>query len=46
MEQDYVMNYQLTADQVNKILNYFEKENDNLEEYEITELLDRLIDEL
>jgi len=46
MEQDYLMSYQLTADQVNKVLRYFGKEDDNLEEYEVAELLDKIIDEL
>ena len=46
MEQDYLMSYQLTADQVNKVLRYFGKEDANLEEYEVAELLDKIIDEL
>lgn len=46
MEQDYLMSYQLTEDQVNKVVRYFGKEDDNLEEYEVAELLDRLIDGL
>lgn len=46
MEQDFVIDFHLTKDQADKVCKYYGKDVHELEEYEICELLDRIIDEL
>lgn len=45
MEQ-FIVNYNITEDQAEKICKHFGKELKDLEEYEVCEYLDRIIDEL
>ncbi len=40
------MNFHLTLDQVEKVCKHFGKELSTLEEYEVAELVDKIIDEL
>lgn len=44
--EDFLINFHITKNQAEKICKYYNKNIDELEEYEITELLDRIIDEL
>lgn len=47
MEQENYIDFHITQDQANKIAEHFGYNIDNLaEDYEICELLDRIIDEL
>lgn len=46
MEQDFIINFHVTRDQAAKVCKYYGKNIDELEEYEICELLDKLIDNL
>lgn len=45
MGEDAIL-FHLTREQANIICNHFNKDINTLEEYEIAELLDKLIDEL
>lgn len=38
--------YHITPEQKDIILKYFKKENEELEEYQVCELLDKVIDEM
>lgn len=44
MEDSYIL-YRLTLEQAESLCKFYNKDINNLEEYEITELLDRFIDE-
>ncbi|WP_299995954.1 hypothetical protein [uncultured Clostridium sp.] len=44
--EDYLMSFHLTLDQAEKVCKHFGKELSTLEEYEVAELVDRIIDEL
>ena len=44
MEDSYIL-YRLTLEQTESLCKFYNKDINNLEEYEITELLDRFIDE-
>lgn len=44
--EDYLMTYHLTLEQAEKVCKHFGKELATLEEYEVSELLDKIIDEL
>lgn len=44
--EDFLMTFHITADQADAICNHFGKDRNSLEEYEIAELLDKIIDNL
>lgn len=44
--EDFLINFHITKDQAEKICKHYNKNIEELEEYEITELFDRVIDEL
>lgn len=44
--EDFLMTFHLTLDQAEKVCKHFGKELSTLEEYEVAELLDKIIDEL
>lgn len=44
--EDFLITYHITEDQAKKICNHFNEDYKFLEEYEIGELLDRVIDSL
>lgn len=46
MEQENSILFHLTSDQVELLCTHFGCSQDNLEEYEICEMLDRYIDEI
>lgn len=46
MEQENWIDYKITRDQAESICKYFNKNINDLEEYEICELLDKIIDKL
>lgn len=45
-EQETYINFHITESQAEKICEYFNIDLNQLEEYEVCELLDRIIDEL
>lgn len=46
MEQENYIPYKITDEQAKRICEYYGKDINQLEEYEICELLDKIIDEL
>lgn len=46
MESDSVMSYNLTADQVEVICKHYNKEVEEVEDYQVAEMLDDIIDNL
>lgn len=44
IEQNIIL-FHITLDQADKICNHFNKDVNSLEDYEISELLDKIIDE-
>lgn len=44
--QDFVISFPVTEDQAAKVCEHYGKNINDLQEYEICELLDRIIDEL
>lgn len=44
--EDFIINFHITRDQADAICEHFGKTVNELEEYEICELLDQIIDEL
>lgn len=46
MEQENWIDYKITRDQAETICKHFNKNINDLEEYEICELLDKIIDKL
>ena len=44
--EDFIINFHLTREQAEAICNHYNKDLNTLDEYEVCELLDRLIDEL
>lgn len=44
--EDYIINFHITKDQAEIICEHFNKNLNDLEEYEVCELLDQIIDEL
>lgn len=46
MEQDDTLEFRISGDQARKICNYYGCDFDDIEDYEVCELLDRYIDEI
>lgn len=46
MESDSVMSYNLTSDQVETICKHYNKEVEEVEDYQVAEMLDDIIDNL
>ena len=44
--EDYIINFHITQEQAEIICEHFNKNLNDLEEYEVCELLDQIIDEL
>lgn len=44
--EDYIINYHITEDQAKAICAHFNKNFEDMEEYDICELLDEIIDHL
>ena len=44
--EDFLINYHITREKDEIICNHFNKNMNDLEEYEICELLDKIIDEI
>lgn len=44
--EDFLINYHITREQAEIICDHFNKNMNDLEEYEICELLDKIIDEI